>query len=60
MFDMHTYECYVALHVKQHSLNLFCACTGTYMWYVPVMADVSYRYSSLGTPTTEEGQVGWL
>ena len=27
------------------------------MWYVPVVADLCYRYGGSGTPTAEKGQV---
>ena len=29
----------------------------THMWYVPVVADLCYRYGGSGTPTAEKGQV---
>ena len=46
---MHVLTCFNSV---LHFVKLF-----THMWYVPVVADLCYRYGSSGTPTAEKGQV---
>ena len=46
---MHALMCFNSV---LHFVKLF-----THMWYVPVVADLCYRYGSSGTPTAEKGQV---